>query len=96
MIKRRIFSPKAQSLRHVPEGKKTPIISVGIMEPGKHDFGTVSRGEEIRVTSGVIRINGCPYIPERKNYCLIKPGTRVIFETDVVSSYICFFSNETE
>lgn len=94
MIRHRKFSPITQSLGHIPEGKEKSILSVGIMEPGRHEFDTVMRNEVIKVTSGHININGTMYYPGSIG-CIIKPGTKVVFETNTHSSYLCTFPGET-
>lgn len=70
-------------------------MSVGIIDAGeRHDFGVVGRKEMIRVTSGAIKIND-KLFQDTGTYCDIEPGTQVIFEAIVLSSYICFFPGET-
>ena len=90
MIRHKEFSPIVHNLGHVPDGAEKNTLSVGIMEPGRHEFDTVMRDEIIKVTSGHLNINGIDYYPDGP-FCTIKPGTKVVFRTSTVSSYICVF-----
>lgn len=68
-------------------GKKT----VGVVAPGRHDFGIVDvNPETIVVTSGTLIINGTRL--EAGNHYLIKKGDAIVFEADDYVSYLCIKS----
>lgn len=94
LITHKEFSAIVHNLGHVPDGKEKNILSVGIMEPGRHEFNIVMRDEIIKVTSGNLDINGTMFYPGGPD-CIIKPGTKVVFESTTISSYLCVFPGET-
>lgn len=64
--------------------------SVGVVLPGKWDFGILDAPETIKVLSGQIEINGFMYpTPQGHNSCPLKKGDKIIFRTDRISSYLC-------
>ena len=86
--------PIVHNLGFIPEGKQKTTKTIGMMKPGMHDFGVIQRDEEIEVTDGAIKINGTLY-SRGSGKCIIKPGDRVVFIAEEVSSYMCNFPNET-
>lgn len=84
------FSESIQALRYTPKEGEQCTQSIGMMEPGTHDFGNATRKEAISVTSGAITINRILYTPS-SGECIIEPGEHVIFEAKVASSYVCTF-----
>lgn len=96
MIIPKEFSESVKSLGYFPPEKTKSTKSVGMIEPGEsHDFGIIERDEEIRVTSGDIRINGQLW-DENSGIYQVSPGMHVIFESncDDVSTYLCTFPGE--
>ena len=65
-------------------GKKT----VGVVVPGRHDFGIVDvNPATIVVTSGTLIINGT--LLEASNRYFIKKGDHIVFEAEDYASYLC-------
>lgn len=65
-------------------------LTVGVVEPGKHDFGVAECKEVIEiVTSGVLRINGTDY--GYREYCEIPVGTKIIIEAVGAVGYSCAY-----
>lgn len=65
-------------------GKKT----IGIVTPGRHDFGVVNvKPETIVVTSGTLIINGTCL--EAGGRYFIKTGDLIVFEANDYASYLC-------
>jgi len=63
--------------------------TIGIVQPGKWDFGIAKRLETIVVTYGIMKING-----EEAHATMlrkIKPGEQIIFEAEEVACYYCYY-----
>ena len=83
------FDGNVKSHRAIKKDK--PFLSVGMVLPGKYDFGTAKTTEIIRVTSGAIKINGILHYAGA-GHCTIAPGDKIEFATEEISSYICRYN----
>ena len=77
-----------QSLAIV-EGEKQQWSS-GVVLPGEHNFGTASRKEVIRVTLGVLQING-EYYTVDSDPAQIELGDQILIAAEIPSAYICCY-----
>lgn len=93
MIRHNQFSPGVQSLAIILEGYEKSILSAGVIEAGERYTFTHTRLEAIRVTSGEIIINGVP-CTEKDGEQLFQPGGEIVFEAQMLSSYLCLFPSE--
>lgn len=82
------FDGKVQSLGFTRENGLR--YTVGVIEPGTHDFGLARCKEVIEiVTSGVLKINGVDY--GYREYCEIPAGTKIIIEAVGTVGYSCAY-----
>lgn len=77
---------KVQSLGFQDGSQRT---SLGVVLPGRYDFGTIQIAERIVVTRGHLIINGMWY--KVGETCRVEVGCRVVIETTQASCYICFY-----
>jgi len=64
--------------------------SVGVVAPGRHDFGIADGPETIVVTSGLLMINDLTFPTlSGNNICHIKVGDPIIFNAKDYASYLC-------
>lgn len=81
------FKGKVQSLGFSCQfGKRT----VGVVSPGRHEFGITKQGEAITVVSGHFLINGKRY--DDGDTCDIPPGENIVFEAEDYSAYLCAYN----
>lgn len=81
------FGGSVQSLGFETRGAKA---TVGVMEPGVHDFGVASIPEEITVIAGSMGIKGKQYGPGRtENVARFEAGEKIVFEVSELSAYLC-------
>ena len=81
------FGGEVQSLGFTrSNGKKATI---GVISPGRHDFGIAKAPEEITIIFNKIIINGkeCQAIMS----CHINPGDPIVFEAAGPAAYICYY-----
>ncbi|MFA5187936.1 MAG: pyrimidine/purine nucleoside phosphorylase [Patescibacteria group bacterium] len=69
-------------------GKKATI---GVVLPGKYDFGIAKAPESITVIHNKITINGTEYRAISSQDCDIKVGDPIIFEATEPATYICYY-----
>jgi uncharacterized protein YaiE (UPF0345 family) len=67
-------------------GKKA---TVGVVLPGRHDFGIAKAPEEIVVIYNKITINGTE--KSAISSYNIKVGDPIVFEVDEPAAYICYY-----
>ncbi len=63
--------------------------TVGVVLPGKHDFGIASAPEEIVVIHNKITINGQEYRAIMS--CRIEANDPIVFEAEEPAAYICYY-----
>jgi len=63
--------------------------TVGVVLPGKHDFGIAKAPEEIVVIYNKITINGKEISAISSHN--IKVGDPIVFEADEPAAYICYY-----
>jgi len=86
------FNGQVQSLGFTrASGKKA---TVGVVLPGRHDFGIAKAPEEIIVVNGRITINGKTY--RAISSCNINTGDPIVFEVDEpgAAAYICNYPDQ--
>ena len=63
--------------------------TVGVVLPGKHDFGIAKAPEHITVVHNKITINGREF--PAITTCDIKVGDPIVFETKQTAVYLCYY-----
>ena len=71
---------------------KDTKMSVGVVLPGSHNFGTAECKERIRVHSGSLTINGEKY-SYSSGSCVINPGDQVQIDAEEPSYYLCIYGD---
>ena len=85
---RRYFEGNVQSLRfQMAKGKEA---SVGVVTPGKWDFGIAKSPEQIEVLTGSLKINGHK-LDQFSVPIQIKVGDPIVIEAKKDSSYLCLY-----
>lgn len=64
-------------------------MTVGVMEPGTHDFGKATAPEEITVVAGAIEAKGKKYGPGQK--FSFQVGDAIVFVVPEISAYLCTY-----
>ena len=87
-IKHNTYSEgQVQSLGFITaSGRKA---TVGVVLPGKHDFGIAKAPEEIVIIQNKLTINGKVY--PAITTCNIKVGDPIVFEAEEPVAYICYY-----
>ena len=85
------FEGKVQSLGFTTTQGQDATI--GVVAPGKYDFGIAKRQETITAIKGSFKINGCEVnaIITIMRIHVIHPGEQIIFETSKIAAYICVY-----
>ena len=78
------FDGSVQSLGYQAEGRNA---TVGVMEPGVHDFGQASIPEVITVISGRVEAKGKSY--DKGGVFGFEPGDRIVFDVKETLAYLC-------
>ncbi|MCX6745490.1 MAG: pyrimidine/purine nucleoside phosphorylase [Candidatus Parcubacteria bacterium] len=78
---------KVQSLGFITCDNKH--ATVGIVLPGKYDFGIAKAPECIVITYNKIKINGKEY--RAISSCDIKVNDPIVFEVEETAAYICYY-----
>lgn len=78
------FDGKVQSLGFQAAGGNA---TVGVMEPGVHDFGQASIPEEITVVAGRVEAKGASY--GKGGVFGFEPGDRIVFDVKETLAYLC-------
>ncbi len=90
------FEGAVQSLGETFEGLTKWDFTVGIMEPGRYDFGIAERYESIRILLGNATIDGREVSagpgPIGEDRIVVTQGKRIIVEAHGVVAYICKYS----
>lgn len=66
-----------------------PIRSVGMLLPGRYDFGEATRKETETIIFGALRINGKWFYPG--DVCVIQPGECIDVFCAEPSAFDCIF-----
>lgn len=66
-------------------------ISVGVMEPGEHNFGVAQRRETIFLTHGILIWKGEGFSPNNNEPITIEAGEDVVFSCSSQVAYFCLY-----
>lgn len=64
---------------------------IGVVLPGRHEFGPARHNQRIQILEGSAKINGRTFTVADGDRCLITRGEKIVVEVQVPTPYFCKF-----